>query len=437
MKIAIIQFPGTNCEYETRRAVNRAGMEGEFFRWNQDHKELKNYDGFVIPGGFSYEDRVRAGVIASLDPIMNVIKDEAEKGKPALGICNGAQILVESGLIPGLNRNSLASALAVNKRVKEGKVLGTGFYNTWCNIKNNSKKGRSAYTSLMEKGEHFKLPLAHGEGRFVIEEKLLEKLKESGQALFRYCDDEGRVIDEFPNNPNGSVYSLAGVCNARGNVVALMPHPERTQEGQVIFQSIKKYIENGANQEDISLEYNLEDIEIGNYKRGNKNLELFVDLIITDNEAETLKNALRHMGFENVGIKKQVHWEIEYKDSGDDLEKFARELILSNELLNTSKEIVSVRFDNKIMKFDNPEFSEIEKDKVLESDNCYLVRYKDDFVGQSKLDILKNQLGFKKIKSIKKGLVWQVRGSDVDLDKIIKTNIFYNSYSQDCHRINL
>ena len=435
-KIAIIQFPGTNCEYETRRAVKKAGMEGEFFRWNQKHEDLEKYDGYIIPGGFSYEDRVRAGVIASLDPIMDVIKREASKGKPVLGICNGAQILVESGLIPGLDKNNLASALAVNKRVKDGKVLGTGFYNVWCNIKNDSKKNRSAYTNLMNDEGIFKLPLAHGEGRFVIEDKLLEKLKDNGQALFRYCNDKGDVDNKFPTNPNGSAYSLAGVCNTQGNILALMPHPERTDEGQVIFQSMKDYIESGVLGEKNKLDYTPEEINIGQYNRGDKTLELFVDLIITDNEAETLLNTLRHLGFENVDVRKQAHWEIEY-ENGKDVEGFARELILSNELLNTSKEVTSVMFGDKIMKFDNPEFSKTGKEKVLESDNCYLIRYKDDFVGQSKSDILKNKLGFKNIKNIKKGLVWQIKGENVDLDKIIKTSIFFNPYSQECQKINL
>lgn len=438
MKIAIIQFPGTNCEYEARRMANKAGLNGLFFRWNQDYEELKNFDGFIIPGGFSYEDRVRGGAIASVDPIMDAIKEEAEKGKPVLGICNGAQILVESGLIPGLDKFNIGAGLAVNKRMKEGKVLGTGFYNTWCNIENNSEKRRTAYTYLMEKGDYFKLPLAHGEGRFVMEEKLLEQLKNSGQTLFRYCNDKGEIVDEFPTNPNGSTYNLAGVSNPKGNVLALMPHPERTPDGLVIFESIKKYIDSPSLKLRTAREIDYKPLEtkISKYEHKENTLEFFVDLIITDNEARTLVNALRRLGFEKIDARKQIHWEVEYENV-DDLQKFAQEIILSNELLNTSKEEASVKFPDGLKNFENSEFSEIGKEKVLESENCYLVRYKDDFFGLSKLDVLKNQLGFKRIKNIKKGLVWQIKGEGIDLDKILGANILFNPYSQECNKINL
>ena len=117
-KVAVIEFPGTNSEYETRRAVCEAGMDGQFFRWNQKPAELDSFDGFVIAGGFAYEDRGRSGVIASMDPIMTEILVQAAKGKPVLGICNGAQVLVETGLIPGSPGNPLLMSLARNKRVK-------------------------------------------------------------------------------------------------------------------------------------------------------------------------------------------------------------------------------------------------------------------------------------------------------------------------------
>jgi phosphoribosylformylglycinamidine synthase len=134
MKIAIIQFPGSNCESESMRAVKQAGMEPQEFLWNQNPNELQNFDGFFIVGGFSYEDRSRSGIISSLDPLMDYIKKENEKAKPILGICNGAQILVETGIVPGLKNYQTAMALAVNKRIKNGKILGTGFYNTWVNV---------------------------------------------------------------------------------------------------------------------------------------------------------------------------------------------------------------------------------------------------------------------------------------------------------------
>ena len=134
LKIAIIQFPGSNTERETFMACRRVGLNPIEFLWNELAEKLTDFDGYVIIGGFAYEDRSRSGVIASLDPIMKQIKLEAEKGKPVLGICNGAQILVESGLVPGLNNHRLGMALTDNKRVKGGHVVGVGYYNTWANL---------------------------------------------------------------------------------------------------------------------------------------------------------------------------------------------------------------------------------------------------------------------------------------------------------------
>ena len=135
INIAIIQFPGSNTERETLMACRRVGLNPVEFLWNEPAESLSDLDGFVIVGGFSYEDRSRSGVIAALDPIMKQIKIEAAKGKPVLGICNGAQILVESGLVPGLDDHRVGLALTDNKRVKDGHVVGVGYYNTWANLK--------------------------------------------------------------------------------------------------------------------------------------------------------------------------------------------------------------------------------------------------------------------------------------------------------------
>ena len=153
MKIAIVQFPGTNCESESIRAVRLAGMEAKEFLWNEDPEKLKEFDGYFIIGGFSYEDRSRAGIISALDPLMPYIQAESEKGKPVLGICNGAQVLVETGLVPGLIDNTVGMALAVNKRVQNGKILGTGFYNTWTNVQLATPSGSCAFTKNLKEDD--------------------------------------------------------------------------------------------------------------------------------------------------------------------------------------------------------------------------------------------------------------------------------------------
>ena len=246
VKIAIIQFPGSNTERETLMACRRVGLSPVEFLWNESAEKLTDFDGYVIVGGFAYEDRSRAGVIAALDPIMDQIKVEADKGKPVLGICNGAQILVESGLVPGLENHRVGIALTDNKRVKGDRVVGVGYYNTWANLQMSAPPDRCAFTQHLKTGDWINVPLAHGEGRFIIPDELLQKMIANDQTVFRYCNDDGKIVYEFPTNPNGSMHNLAAVCNARGNVMAMMPHPERTENGDAIFSSMKEFIENGA-----------------------------------------------------------------------------------------------------------------------------------------------------------------------------------------------
>src|SRR3989338_6350243 len=155
-KIAVMLFPGINCENETARAIESVGMKADIVRWN-DTKNLGSYDGYVLPGGWSYEDRIRAGVIAAKDPVMNIIREEAEKGKIVLGICNGCQIIVESGIIPGL-QDKVQMALAPNKN-----PFVSGFYCTWVRIKNYSKK-KNAFNLKLKDEEIIRVPIAHGEG---------------------------------------------------------------------------------------------------------------------------------------------------------------------------------------------------------------------------------------------------------------------------------
>ena len=157
-QIAIIQFPGSNTERETLMACRRVGLNPIEFLWNEPTEKLSYFDGFVIVGGFAYEDRSRAGVIAALDPIMKQIKIEAESGKPVLGICNGAQILVESGLVPGLANHRVGVALTDNKRVKDGHVVGVGYYNTWANLKMSAPSDRCAFTRHLKTGEWINVP---------------------------------------------------------------------------------------------------------------------------------------------------------------------------------------------------------------------------------------------------------------------------------------
>ena len=218
INIGVVQFPGSNTERETFLAIQRANMNPLEILWNSDLELVQKCDGYIITGGFSYEDRSRAGVIASLEPIIDVLKSESKKGKPIFGICNGAQILVESGLVPGTSNNKTSIALADNKRLKNGSIVGTGYYNAWSNLKLSVPKNSNAFTRHLSEEEMINIPFAHAEGRFIIPEKLLEEMKTNHQTVFRYCDADGGISEEFPTNPNGSVYNLAAVTNNYGNV---------------------------------------------------------------------------------------------------------------------------------------------------------------------------------------------------------------------------
>jgi len=251
MRVAVIQFPGLNCEYESVRAFEAAGLRAELFRWNLKPELLDNYDGFFIPGGWSYNDRVRGGSIAGRDPVMQKIAEEARGGKPVLGVCNGFQILGEAGLLP--REGKLSMALAANVAKREGEVVRSGYYVGWVNL---LVENRNAATWNIEKGEVLQIPIAHGEGNLVLEEDVLDEVKENGQVAFRYCDDAGGIDPEYPVNINGSIDNIAGISNRKGNVVGMMPHPERAVfgwqlpdylsgggSGRKIFESFKSYLE--------------------------------------------------------------------------------------------------------------------------------------------------------------------------------------------------
>ena len=219
--VAIIQFPGVNCEYETASAVRSIGLTAEIFRWNEDPALLDECTGIILPGGFSYQDRIRAGVVAAKDRIMDKVSDLARNGRPVLGICNGAQVLVESGLIPGIHWEKVDLALAPNVMADR-----EGYYCNWVHLRR--EKSHCLWTGRYLEGEVIPIPIAHAEGRFVTEDaSVLREMKDNAQIALRYCDAAGTIVESFPVNPNGSVENIAGVSNRAGNVLAMMPHPER------------------------------------------------------------------------------------------------------------------------------------------------------------------------------------------------------------------
>jgi phosphoribosylformylglycinamidine synthase I len=229
-RVAVVQFPGVNCEQESVRALERVGLAAEIFRWTREPGELRDFQAYLVPGGWSYQDRVRGGALAAKDPLMEVLADEAGRGKPVLGICNGAQVLVEGGLVPG--GGGVEIALARNRMTARD-----GYYTRW--IYTRVEASPCVFTRHLEPGTLLPLPIAHGEGRVTAKQGTrVAALSRSGLTPLRYVDAEGKLARKFPDNPNGSQGAVAAVCNARGNVMAMMPHPERAQDAGSLARTV-------------------------------------------------------------------------------------------------------------------------------------------------------------------------------------------------------
>jgi phosphoribosylformylglycinamidine synthase subunit PurQ / glutaminase len=207
-KVAVVRFPGSNCDFDTLRALERAGADA-YFVWHRD-TSLQGADAVVLPGGFSYGDYLRSGAIARFSPVMQAVQRHAAEGGPVLGICNGFQILCEAHLLPGaLLRNA-----------------GLSFVSKPVDV--TVERSETAFTSAYEPGARLRLPVAHGDGRFVAADDTLRMLEAEGRIVLRYV----AITEPSPlqPNPNGSANHIAGISNASGTVVGIMPHPERVSD---------------------------------------------------------------------------------------------------------------------------------------------------------------------------------------------------------------
>ena len=224
MKFGIVTFPGSNGDYDAFRAIADRLGETAVYLWHKAH-DLEGSDVIILPGGFSYGDYLRAGAIARFSPIMQEVAEHARRGGPVIGFCNGFQIACEAGLLPGaLLRNASLKFVGdtVTVRVEQSDTM---------------------FTNRYAPGQLLRLPVAHGDGRFTADDDTLDRLEREGRVVFRYADAAGAITDAA--NPNGSMRSIAGIVSAEGNVLGLMPHPERavdplvsSGDGLALFQSL-------------------------------------------------------------------------------------------------------------------------------------------------------------------------------------------------------
>jgi phosphoribosylformylglycinamidine synthase len=224
MRFGIVTFPGSNCDYDAYRAVVEALGEDAVYLWHKDH-DLQGSDVVVLPGGFSYGDYLRAGAIARFSPIMREVSAHAQRGGPVLAICNGFQIACEAGLLPGaLLRNASLKFVCAPVALR---------------VENADTR----FTAQYDRGQVITLPIAHGDGRFSADEATLDRLEGEGRVVFRYAPDRLQAMEAY--NPNGSMRDIAGIVNHAGNVLGMMPHPERAvdpvlgpADGVPLFESI-------------------------------------------------------------------------------------------------------------------------------------------------------------------------------------------------------
>jgi phosphoribosylformylglycinamidine synthase len=229
VKFGVVVFPGSNCDKDCLWAVKDVLGEKAEFVWHES-KDVMKYDVIILPGGFSYGDYLRSGAIARFSRVMDSVqKFSTKKNKMIIGICNGFQILLEAGLLPG--------AMLMNKNLK--------FISKYIHL--SVENNKTAFTSACSKNQILRIPIAHGEGNYFCDEKTLHSLIQNDQVVFRYCDESGKINDDA--NPNGSLYNIAGIMNKKGNVLGMMPHPERSMtdklgstDGNFIFQSMVSHV---------------------------------------------------------------------------------------------------------------------------------------------------------------------------------------------------
>jgi phosphoribosylformylglycinamidine synthase len=228
MKFGVVVFPGSNCDHDCYHVLRHVLKQEVDYIWHKD-KDLKGCDCIVLPGGFSYGDYLRTGAIARFSPVMKEIEKFAQAGKLVIGICNGFQILLEAGLLPGaMKRNNSLKFICkyVDLSVENNKI---------------------PFTLGCKEKQVLRIPIAHNEGNYFADEGTLKELKKHNQIVFRYCHEDGRV--DLLANPNGSLENIAGICNRQGNILGMMPHPERcseaelgSEDGRLIFESAINFL---------------------------------------------------------------------------------------------------------------------------------------------------------------------------------------------------
>lgn len=413
IRFAILSFPGSTGERGAVSAFVRNGMEAEVVRWNEmDRLESEDFDGYFLSGGRSFGGAGRGGVVASREPIMEMVRREAEKGRVVLGVGDGAQILVESGLVPGCEGDALACGLAPN--APEGRFSGG-----WALVKDASPRGRSAFG---DSGGLLRLPMACSEGRFVFASpETLKRIKKNGQVLYEYADVQGGVAKMFPENPTGSEGAVAALCNPSGNVMAMVPQPERDARGSGdhVFRSMRAWIERRGKAEYPPLGSCGLKEDIRPFSPSG--MEILISPGFQDEEEKIVMRLLARLGFK-VRLRRFRYLAI---DRGPGLmrEKAIEGLLEAGLLSKMKGERAMVRIEG--------ETYEVKPEEGLRKIEAHAERWvvvmpKGDVGAGAEKEMVSHHLG-NGVRGLRRGVVWEIEGADEERRyAIIRTKILYN-----------
>ena len=390
------------------------------FLWNQPAETLSEFDGYIIVGGFSYEDRSRAGIIAAQQPIIKALHNQAAANKPILGICNGAQILLEAGLVP--YQNTLAGSLSNNLYFNGDHIEPLGFYNDWVHLTLLKQQPYHAFLNQAKPKHAYHMPMANAQGRFMFPEAILEHLDEIKSSLY-YCNEQAIVDNTYPTNPNMSMHNLAAVSNTRGNVMAIMPHPERSASGQFIFDSMYEYIKNKRKYSDHTVSKPSQRLSwqtsIKPYNDVNSH-QYLVKSIITDNTADSINMLLRQQNIQ-ANITHNTYWSF---NSDDESKEFQSIVHQSGEFYNQNKE--------KLVDFNQHTANSLNIELITQSAHM-----------SHRIDIentVKIRFKYKCIHHIKQGKLWELHGNKNEQNKalayLLKHNILFNPIEHNAYFIN-
>lgn len=413
IRFAVIVFPGTTGENEATRAFRQNGMEAETVLWN-DTGMLKgsrsdDFEGYCLAGGMSFGDRGRGGVIAAQQPIMEVIRKEAAKGKVVLGIGNGAEILVESGLIPGYDNGAIVSA------VVDGFDAGSS--GSWCSLRSVAPKNRSAFSRF---AGGLRLVNSHPPKRFVFGDAgVLEAVRKNSQIVFRFGEQGGKIASDSLD-----AESIAALCNPAGNILAILPHPEQDPQGggSPIFKSVREWIEARSMAGYPGL---------GSYKGveaikpfESADIEFIVRPKSIDSEKQTVEAALGEKGFK-ANLKRYTYWSLKLKPSVNGIE-VAEKVLGSGELANLNKDWVYVRTGGKSYQYTEGDGLQAMELSIV---GWLVVCEKGNPIGKAKGDEVRERCGIS-LESILNGILWEVENADEQaIYDIIRTKILYNPNS--------